>query len=682
YAKVAAKRKAAKPRLTQSRYEQLGRDLSAAEEAFTAAQRQLDDAQRELEQLEGLHAELVARRDALQADPAMCDAERLEQLREDADRKEKAARDRETDRERQAGHVARYAGKATETAHRADTGRDKFAQALVEAATTAADAGCVQQHRAAVVTLDGPGLESTGLESTGPGAPPPAEPADGEHHAVAAYLNAPEATAADLLARARRDAQAVADRQAQAVAQLGRLLDESVTCERQLRAAQEAEGRRSAEVQAAADRVTAADQAVEERMRLLLDAYRLYLSGLAELRVTDPDELIAALESWGLTGEGANPAVALIDAAARAAGAELGNMTGKLSTARTQRAARAAELADEIGRLRAGGHDAPPPPHTRAAGVRDGRPGAPLWKVTDFAAGLTDEERAGLEAALEAAGILDAWVTPEGNLVDGDVIVVSGLAPVAGASCASLLAPAIDPDDLRAGALREESVDSVLRAIGLDPGAAGTGGTWVTTDGRWSNGVLSGAWRKDRAGYIGEGAREAARRTRIQSLEQELQRERAAIEGIDANLAGIEARQELLAREHGTVPPDGGVRESHSGAAVERGALARAREDHATAAAESVRRREELAAARGRVAEFAADLRLPADPDELDGVRAGIGAYRVALAGLWPAAEAAHAAIRAAADAQSELADSRQLLLEAGERADEARESASAASTT
>ncbi|MGH3294307.1 MAG: TIGR02680 family protein [Trebonia sp.] len=682
YAKVAAKRKAAKPRLTQSRYEQLGRDLSAAEEAFTAAQRQLEDAQREIEQLEGQHAELVARRDALQADPAMRDAERLEQLREDADRKEKAARDRETDRERQAGHVARYAGKATETAHRADTGRDKFAQALVEAATTAADAGCVHQHRAAVVTLDGPGLESTGLESTGPGAPPPAEPADGEHHAVAAYLNAPEATAADLLARARRDAQAVADRQAQAVAQLGRLLDESVTCERQLRAAQEAEGRRSAEVQAAADRVTAADQAVEERMRLLLDAYRLYLSGLAELRVTDPDELIAALESWGLTGEGANPAVALIDAAARAAGAELGNMTGKLSTARTQRATRAAELADEIGRLRAGGHDAPPPPHTRAAGVRDGRPGAPLWKVTDFAARLTDEERAGLEAALEAAGILDAWVTPEGNLVDGDVIVVSGLAPVAGASCASLLAPAIDPDDLRAGALREESVDSVLRAIGLDPGAAGTGGTWVTTDGRWSNGVLSGAWRKDRAGYIGEGAREAARRTRIQSLEQELQRERAAIEGIDANLAGIEARQELLAREHGTVPPDGGVRESHSGAAVERGALARAREDHATAAAESVRRREELAAARGRVAEFAADLRLPADPDELDGVRAGIGAYRVALAGLWPAAEAAHAAIRAAADAQSELADSRQLLLEAGERADEARESASAASTT
>jgi uncharacterized protein (TIGR02680 family) len=655
YAKVAAKRKAAGPRLTQSRYEQLGRDLAAAEEAFTAAQDQLDNAQRELGQLEEQRTELEARRDALQADPAMRDAERLNQLREDADRKEKAAQDREADQDRQAGHVTRYASKATQTAHRAGTGRDKLAEALGEAANTAAEASCPQQHQAAVAALDG---------------------------AVAAYLDAPEAPAADILARARRDAKDIADRQAQAVAQLGRLLEESATCERQLRAAQEAEGRLSAEVQAAADRVTAADQAVAERMRQLLDGYRSYLNGLAELRVADTDELIADLGSWGLTGEGANPAVAVIDAAARAAGAELGNMTGKLSTQLAQRATRAGELADEIGRLRAGGHDAPPVPHTRAHGIRDGRPGAPLWKVTDFAPGLSDEERTGLEAALEAAGILDAWVTPEGNLVDGDVIVVSGLAPVAGASCSSLLVPAIDPDDRQAGALREESVASVLSAIGRDHGTAGTGGTWVTTDGRWSNGVLGGAWHKDQAGYIGEGAREAARRARIQSLERELREEQAAIERIDSDLADIGARQELLAEEHRTVPPDGGVREAHTGAAVERRALARARDDHATAVAVCQRRQEELAAARARVAEFAGDVGLPADPDELAGVRAGIEAYRVALAGLWPAAEAAHAAIRAAAEAEAELADSRQLLIEASERAAEAREAAGAAATT
>jgi uncharacterized protein (TIGR02680 family) len=677
YAKVAAKRKATGPRLTQSRYEQLGRDLAAAEEAFTAAQLELDEAQRDLTALEDQRSELEARRDALQADPAMRDAERLEQLRQDSGRKEKAARDRETDRDRQGSQVQKHDGKATQAAHQAGTRRDQLTQAMRDAAAAAAGAHCALEHRTAVAALDDPNLESTGLDPV-----PPAQRADGEHHAVAAYLDAAEAPAADILARARRNGQAIADRQDQAAAQLGKLLEESAECERKLNAAQAEEGRLSAEVQAAADRVTTADQAVAERMRLLLDGYRSYLSGLAELRVADSGELIAALESWGVAGEGTNPAVAIIDDAARVAGAELGRLAGELSSQRTRHAGRAGELAEEISRLRAGGHDAPPVPHTRAAHVRDGRTGAPLWKLTDFAPGLSDDERAGLEAALEAAGILDAWVTPEGNLVDGDTILVSGLAPVAGASCASLLVPAIDPDDLLAGALREESVASVLSAIGGDHGTAGVGGTWVTTDGRWCNGVLSGAWHKDQAGYIGEGAREAARRARIQSLEHEFDEEQAAIEGIDADLADVGARQGLLAEEHRTVPPDGRVREAHTGAAIERRALARSREDYATAVAACQGRQKEMATARVRVAEFAEDVRLPADPGELSSVRAGVGAYRVALAGLWPAAEAAHAAIRAAADAESELADSRVLLLEASERAAEARETAGAAATT
>jgi uncharacterized protein (TIGR02680 family) len=675
YAKAAAKRKAAGPRLTQSRYEQLGRDLAAADEAFTAAQQQLDEAQRELTQLEEQRTELEARRDALQADPAMRDAERLDQLRQDAERKENAAQVQQADRDRHAGQVARYADKAAQTEHRAGTGRDKLTHALREAATPAADARCDQQHQAAVAALDGPSLESTRLDAS-----LPAERVGGEHRAVAAYLDAAEAPAADILARARRDAQAIADRQAQAVAQLDRLLADVASTRGRLQAAQEAEGRLSAEVQAAADRVTTAELAVEERIRLLLDGYRSYVSGLAELRVTDPDELIAALESWGVTGEGANPAVAIIDDATRVAGGELGRLAGQLSSQRTRQVTRADELAQEIARLRAGGHDAPPVPHTRAPGIRDSRPGAPLWKATDFAPGLADDERAGLEAALEAAGILDAWVTPDGNLVDGDVVVVSGLARVAGESCASLLVPAIDAADPQAAALGEESVASVLGAIGRAPGTGG--GTWVTTDGRWSNGVLSGAWHKGQAGYIGEGAREAARRTRIEQLERELNAERAAIEGLDADLADISARQNRLAEEHRSVPPDDGVREAHTKAAERRGQLAQARTDHAEAAAKLQQRQGELAAAQARAAEFAVDVGLPADTEELATVRDGLGAYRVALAALWPAAEAAYTAIRAAADAESELADSRQLLIEASERAAEALETAGAAVAT
>src|SRR6202034_4176841 len=119
YAKVAAKRKAAGPRLTQSRYEQLGRDLAAAEEAFTAAQQQLAEAQHELTELEEQRTELEAREKALEADPAMRDAERLKHLHEDAGRKDTAARIQEEDRNRQSGQVQRYTAKTVQSAHQA-----------------------------------------------------------------------------------------------------------------------------------------------------------------------------------------------------------------------------------------------------------------------------------------------------------------------------------------------------------------------------------------------------------------------------------------------------------------------------------------------------------------------------------------------------------------------------------
>lgn len=656
YARVAAKRKAAGPRQATAKYESLSKDLTAAEEAFATAQQELAAAQGELTTLDKQRAEFGARREALQADPAMRDAERLEQLREDAGRKEKAAGDREADQGRQASQVSRHADKAVQAARRAGVNAGKLTQALAGAVTAATSARCAQPHQAVVAALGQTGDD--------------------------AYLDAPEEPAAGILAQCKRAAQAIADRQARAVARLSQLLTEVAAQGAHLRVAQEAEGRRSADVQAAADRVAAADQAAEERVGLLLAAYRSYLDSLAELRVAGPDELITALESWGVTGEGANPVVAIINDAARVAGAALGQLAGQLDSARTRHVTRAGELSGEIARLRAGGHDAPQAPHTRAAGIRDGRPGAPLWKVTDFVPGLPADERAGLESALEAAGILDAWVTPEGTLVDGDVIVVSGLTPLAGESCADLLVPAIDPDDGQAGALRQESVASVLGAIGRGPGAAGTGGTWVTTEGRWSNGVLSGAWHKDQAGYIGEGAREAARRVRIGQLGQDLDAERAAIEGLDVASADVAARQERVAEEHRGAPPDDGVREAHTQAAERRGQLAQARTDHAQAVTAVRQRQGELATAQARAAEFAADVQLPADQQELATVQDALGDYRVALAALWPAAEAAHTANRAAAEADGELADSRQRLTEASERAAEAREAASTAATT
>jgi uncharacterized protein (TIGR02680 family) len=633
YAMVAAKRKAAGPRQAQSRYEQLGRDHTAAEEAFAAADAQLRTAQRELEELEQRRTQLEARREALQQDPAMRDAERLEQMRDEARRRDETACIRERDRDRLAAETRKRSMRAREAAGRAET------------AGNALDAAQRQAGQAASAARCAPG-----------------------HHAAADLW-------AQDLARARRETQAVADRQSQAVGQLERLLAEAGDRRRVLQAARAEEDRLTAEVQAAAGRLAAAEQESTERAGELARIYRFYLRGLTELLVADPDGLIGALEVWAATGDGANPAVTAIDDAARAAGAELGRLDAGLSVRHSAHAGHVRELAAEIERLRAGGHDAPPLPHTRQPGVRDDRPGAPLWKVTDFAPDVLEEHRAGLEAALEAAGILDAWVMPDGNLVDGDVTVVSGLSPVPGPSCASVLVPAIDSGDPQAGMLSAETVRLVLSAIGL----GGTGGTWVSADGRWANGVLGGAWRKDSAGHIGEGAREAARRARIARLSGELRQEQTAIAQLDAALAELGVRRERLADEHRAVPPDAAVREAHTVAAAERRRRGELREEHAHAVTVRGQRQEELAAAVLRAEEFARDVGLPHEPGGLAAVRAGVDAYRLALAGLWPAAEAAQAAALAADEAAEELAGSRAHLDEATEAAAAARDEASSA---
>ncbi len=633
YAMIAAKRKAAGPRQAQSRYEQFGRELAAAEEAFTAAESELGAARRELDELEQRRTQLEARREALQQNPAMRDAERLEYTREEARRRDETASIRELDRDRLAAEVQKRSARVGQAAARAEAARNALHAAQRQAEEAAATARCTQGHRTA----------ADGWEQDPP--------------------------------RARSQTQAVADRQAQAVGQLEILLAEAGERRAALQAARAEADRLTAEVQAATDRVAAAEQVAAEHARELAGAYRAYLDGLTELQVADPDELIEALRAWAVTGDGANPAVTAVDDAARAAGTELGRVEAGLSAQRAAHEGHARELEGEIGRLRAGGHDAPLLPHTREPGIRDDRPGAPLWRVTDFAPDVPEEHRAGLEAALEAAGILDAWVTPDGDLVDGDVTVVSGLAPVPGPSCARVLVPAIDSGDPQAGVLPAESVGAVLSAIGL----GGTGRTWVSVDGRFANGVLTGAWRKDSAGYIGEGAREAARRVRIARLSAELEHERTAIGELDVALAEVGVRRERLADEHRAVPPDAAVREARTVTAAERRRRGELREQRARAVTLCGQRQEGLDAAVIRAEEFARDVGLPAEPGELAEVKAGVDAYRLALAGLWPAAEASQGAAQAADEASAELAESRGRLEEATEAATVARDEASAA---
>jgi uncharacterized protein (TIGR02680 family) len=626
YARIAAKRKAAGPRLTQSRYEHLNRDLTEAETRFAAAETELAEAARLLEELAAEKTRLEARRQALEASPEMRDAERIEQMGEEARRRDAYAKARERDRDELSGEAARKQSRAETTRSRAGEAEAAFGAVRDRSAALAGVAGC------------------------GP-----------------AHAEAMEGWQADL-ASARRVTGALAEDRSRALAELDRLMSAVAAARTRLEAATAEAERLLGELQAASERIDAAEARTRAGATELLDAYVAYLAGLTEIRVDDPDAVLAALEEWAQTADGRNPAATAVDDAAREATASLG---GRAADAQSRlRAEREAEksLLDEIERLESGGHDVPPVPYTRT-GSRAGRPGAPLWKVVDFADTVPGDHRAGLEAALEAAGILDAWVTPDGTLIgEDDTFVLTG-ETVQGPSCALVLRPAIDRADPGAATLGDDAVRAVLAGLGLGPGAR----TWVAVDGRWANGVLGGSWHKDSAGFIGEGAREAARRARVARLRDDLAETRSRITALDTELDELSARRDTLAAEHRRLPRDTDLREAHVRLAGEHRRRRELDIERTSADEVATRRRDEVAAAAERAAEFASDVGLPTGETELTEVREAVTDYRLALAELWPAARALLSAREAAREAAEELEHVRERLAEAAERAAEAR---------
>ncbi len=632
YAAIAARRAAAPPRQAHSRYEQLGRELGEADAAHGKATEALAAAQRRLEELTETRAALGTRRAALQDSPEMRDAGALRTAGEDADRLGRFAAERKAD-----------SLSADETVHHRET---RLAGARRTADTDAAAFGAVR-------STAGQAAEVARISD--------------RHVAVLADLDSDQPP----YPIASRSGAALVEKQGSAVARLDGLLAAATTAETALRTARDELDRITGERQAAADRIAAAEELTAHRGAELVAASMNYLAGTTLLRVADPDGVFAALEGWVDTLDGPNPVTAAVDEAARRATAELGRRQAEVDAERATAERERDRLDEEIARLEAGGHDAPPTPYTRDQQTRDARAGAPLWKVIDFVDGVPDEHRAGVEAALEAAGILDGWITPDGRLRDAvtdDVLVSPGRpAPVGGLT--AVLAPAIDRADPLAATLTDAAVATVLATIALvaqgfgppesdgpmGDGAGPGAGTWVAVDGRFCNGVLTGSWHKESAGYIGEGAREAARRVRLEMLQAELARIERQLRELAASAAELVGRQRSLAAEHRAMPTDSELREAHVKLAAEHEAGQRvtARHDEAVATMAALQARARTV--RATAGEFAADVGLPADPVALAAVREAVGDYRVALAGLWPAAQALDRARRAADEAAREL---------------------------
>lgn len=619
YARIAAKRRAGSPRHTHSRYEQLGRDLGEAEAAHAKATLALDETQRLLDELVTAKAQLEARRAALQSSPEMRDAQALKQVGEEAEKLGKFADSREKDLT-SAVDILRRREEQTESARQTASDDAEIFEQANDIAREAAEAARVAEGHATVI-------------------------ADEDERAGNALI----------------------ERQTKAVDHLRQLLNAAARAEAVLRSARESVDRITGERQDAAERILAAEETIAEHGTALVAAYRAYLSNTTRFTLSTVDELLGSLDAWTGTLDGANPAASAVDEAVMRATAELGREQAAIDAERTAAGNERQAVVDEIARLEAGGHDAPPTPYTRDEELRAGRPGAPLWKVIDFVPGVNEEHQAGLEAALEAAGILDAWVTPDGELhstVTGDVVVKPGDAAPAGGLTA-VLEPAVDRADPQAAVLGDDVVGSVLRSIGLGPGTD----TWVAVDGRFAIGVVNGAWHKESAGHIGEGAREAARRARLQRLREDVRRLDRRLAELADTAQSLAADRDALTTEHQAQPKDNDLRDAHVKLATEHDAKRRIDARLNEAVTISAQRATEVEQAHGQVTEFAADVGLPPDPDELALIREAIGDYRVALAGLWPAA-------RALARARKDLAKAEHEQRTATEHRDETQESA------
>jgi uncharacterized protein (TIGR02680 family) len=457
------------------------RELRQAQTGFDNASEERNNAQTELERTQ--HAEQAAitaheqarqalaaareRLETLQSDPANQDANRLNQAERDASDASIAAVSaaRKCDEARQ--KLAREVERSLKSSERADIARAELLTAREQCWSEAAAAGTLGS-----------------LESSRLAAAPPDE--------LATLLRSELAAAWEDLRQAgtkrRQDIRHLEQRHAIADKKLSAL--ESLQAMRR---------ERQAELEDALGKRVAADGNAELAAGGLIEAWVAHIGTLTQLRL-DESVVIPQLTTWTDRPEGLNPASTAISEAYRLASLEHARRESSLNAERAAQEHHRAELVAERDRLTAG-HDAfPPVPSTRAPGVREKRDGAPFWQLVDFQSHLDSAERAGIEAALEASGLLDVWLAPHGALIgaDGRALLDSHWIrrpTAATTNLASVLSPAV-PDG--------SSVDAGVVTVLLSSVAYGcndemSSESWISGDGRYRLGSLAGAWQKSEA---------------------------------------------------------------------------------------------------------------------------------------------------------------------------------------
>ncbi len=280
----------------------------------------------------------------------------------------------------------------------------------------------------------------------------------------------------------------------------------------------------------------------------------------------------------------------------------------------------------------------PSAPHHRIAERTPGS-GAPFYRLVDFADDLAPVDRAGLEGALEASGILDAWVSADGVLLDPrtrDTLLQPGPALSDGPTLASALRPAPEPGC----GVTSERVEGLLAAIALTPAAQTATHNAVYYDGSWRLGVLSGRHDKGDTEYVGAAVRAETRRRILAELEERIARTEQRLADVREELTVTDAMRRALTLAERDFPRAQNLANAWSRAESADKTL----RDLTVKATRAARQAEEARAlavsARAEADATATAHDLPGDRDALDRVRtalaallSGVGHLRRAVGG-------------------------------------------------
>ena len=169
---------------------------------------------------------------------------------------------------------------------------------------------------------------------------------------------------------------------------------------------------------------------------------------------------------------------------------------------------------------------------------------------------------------------------------------------------------------------------AVLACIGV---AESDHPAWVDADGRYRLGVLRGRWSKESACFIGEGAREGARRARLAELAAQRGRIQAELDRTEQELDEVRAFADALAEHLRAQPSDAALRDAHSRLSAQNDLLRTLVERANEAQHIAVERQQAVENAETEADQYARDTALPSARDALAGVRDAVNDYSAAL---------------------------------------------------